>query len=346
MDKYSLIIIGGSAAATTAGIYAARRGLKPVRTTDGVQSGGFKIISKDFGGEVATSGEIGNWPGDGMTDGIALAEKFKKHLEQYEVDIEEGIEVERVQKNENGDFIIKTKNGQDYGAKTVIVATGVHPRSLSVPGEREFRNKGVSYCTTCDGPLFGGKVVATIGGGNSALESGLMLADIAMKVYMLNKNPQFKGDSVLIDNLKKKQNVEIIYNANTTEIVGDRFVTGLKYKKTAPTPASLDVTLGERVGVPTGTPIESVGEASEELKLDGAFIHIGMVPNSGIVSAEVEKNKFGEIVVNANCETNIPGLYAAGDVTNVPFKQIVIAAGQGCIATLSAVQYLNKIIND
>ncbi|MBI2674156.1 MAG: FAD-dependent oxidoreductase [Candidatus Yanofskybacteria bacterium] len=326
-NKYDLIIVGGSAAATAAGIYAARRGLK------------FKIISKDFGGEVATSGEIGNWPGMSETNGIELAEKFKEHLRFYKTDIEEGVEVEKVVKQPDGSFCIQTKrdgitmagdktaeqaNGRavcDYLANTVIITTGVHPRPLNVPGEKEFRNKGVSYCTTCDGPLFGGKIVATIGGGNSALESGLMLADIAAKVYVLNKNPQFKGDDVLIENLKKKQNVEIIYNANTMEILGDKFVTGLKYKDNSP-----------------------IGEGNErELKLDGTFIHIGMMPNSGIVPEEVEKNQFGEIVVNANCETNMPGLYAAGDVTNVPFKQIVIAAGQGCIATLSAVQYLNKL---
>jgi len=316
---FDLIIIGGSAAATTAGIYAARRGLN------------FKIISKDFGGEVATSGEIGNWPGDGMTDGIALAEKFKKHLGSYKVDMEDGIEVESVKKQDDGTFCINLRSDLkdqsrgltstcDYLAKTVIVTTGVHPRSLNVPGEKEFRNKGVSYCTTCDGPLFKDKTVATIGGGNSALESALMLADISTKVYVINKNPKFKGERVLIENLEKKQNVEVIYSADTTEIVGEQFVTGLKYKDNSP-----------------------AGEGKEqELKLDGTFVHIGMIPNSGIVPEEVEKNQFGEIVVSANCETNIPGLYAAGDVTNVPFKQIVIAAGQGCIATLSAVQYLNR----
>jgi thioredoxin-disulfide reductase len=306
-DYYNLIIIGGSAAATSAGIYAARRGLK------------FKIITKDFGGEVATSGEIGNWPGITQTNGIELAEKFKEHLQFYNVDIEEGIEVEKIFKNKDGGFIVKTKDGKEYFTKTVIVATGVHPRSLNVPGETEFRNKGVSYCTTCDGPLFNGKVVATIGGGNSALESALMLSDIASKVYVINKNPEFKGDKVLIDNLNKKKNVEIIYNANTTLILGEQFVTGLKYK----------VRDGEE----------------KELNLNGIFIHIGMVPNSDVVPKEVEKNIYGEILVNQNCETNISGLYAAGDVTNVPFKQIVIAAGQGCIATLSAVQYLNKLTN-
>lgn len=313
MNKYDLIIVGGSAAAATAGIYAARRKLK------------FKIISKDFGGEVSTSGEIGNWPGMSETNGIELAEKFKEHLVFYKADMEEGIEVVSIKKQEDN-FLINTKSG-DYDASAVIIATGVHPRALNVPGEKEFRNKGVSYCTTCDGPLFKDKTVATIGGGNSALESALMLADIAAKVYVINKNPEFKGDQILIENLKKKQNVEIIYNAGTTEISGDKFVTGLKYKK---------ITMASEVG-------GASTETSEELKIDGSFIHIGMKPNSNIAPENVEKNNFGEIIVNQNCETNIPGLYAAGDVTNVPFKQIVIAAGQGCIATLSAVQYLNRL---
>ncbi|MBI2063097.1 MAG: FAD-dependent oxidoreductase [Candidatus Yanofskybacteria bacterium] len=321
---FDLIIIGGSAAATTAGIYAARRNLN------------FKIITKDFGGEVATSGEIANWPGIIKTDGIALAQQFRAHLDSYKVEIEEGVEVERITKMPDGTFCITTKTGAglkmaaekltdsqeapkvkyDYTTRAVLVTTGVHPRELNVPGEKEFRNKGVSYCTTCDGPLFKGKIVATIGGGNSALESALMLADIASKVYVINKNPEFKGDQVLIDNLKTKQNVEIIYDANTSEILGQEFVTGLKYT--------------DKNG------------AAQEIKSEGIFIHIGMIPNSGLVPPEVEKNKFYEIVVNKNCETNIPGLYAAGDVTDVPFKQIVIAAGQGCVALLSAVQYLNR----
>jgi len=303
MNKYDLIIVGGSAAAATAGIYAARRKLK------------FKIISKDFGGEVSTSGEIGNWPGMSETNGIELAEKFKEHLKFYKADMEEGVEVVSIKKQEEN-FLINTKSG-DYNANAVIVATGVHPKSLNIPGEKEFRNKGVSYCTTCDGPIFKDKTVATIGGGNSALESALMLADIAAKVYVINKNPEFKGDQILIENLKKKQNVEVIYNAHTAEIFGDKFVTGFKYT-------------------------DNDGKEGE-LKIDGAFIHIGMVPNSNIAPENVEKNNFGEIIVNQNCETNIPGLYAAGDVTNVPFKQIVIAAGQGCIAALSAVQYLNRL---
>ncbi len=300
---FDLIIIGGSAAATTAGIYAARRGLN------------FKIITKDFGGEVATSGEIGNWPGVSQTDGITLTNQFKDHLKFYNVIPEEGIEVEKITKQKDSTFLIKTKGGQDYSAKTVIVATGVHPRELNVSGEKEFRNKGVSYCTVCDGPLFSGKTTAVIGGGNSALEAGLMLSDISSKVYVINKNNQFKGDAILLNKLTDRKNVEIIYGATTTQITGEQFVTGLKYEK----------------------------DGQHEISVDGIFVHIGMIPNSFIVPDEVKKNEVGEIVVNKNCETNMPGLYAAGDVTDVPFNQIVIAAGQGCIALLSAVQYLNKL---
>lgn len=321
-----LLIIGGSVAATTAGIYGIRRGLN------------LKIITKDFGGEVATSGEIGNWPGDGMTDGITLSDKFKNHLKYYKVDLEEGVEVEKITKQVDGTFCVSTKKGSvsamagekipdgregalkcDYIAKVVIVATGVHPRELGVPGEKEFRNKGVSYCSTCDMPLFTGKTVTVIGGGNSALESGLMGVDIAKKVYIINKNPAFKGDDVLIQKLssQSKDKVEILYKSGTKEVVGDKFVTGVKYT--------------DKAGI------------EHEIKTDGVFVHIGMIPNSNIVPENVEKNQFGEIKVNAKCETNIPGLYAAGDVTDVPFKQIVIAAGQGCLATLSAVQYLNQL---
>lgn len=321
---YDLIIIGGSAAATTASIYAARRGLK------------FKLITKEFGGEVATSGEIGNWPGIIKTDGLALSEQFKDHLKHYNVELEEGISVQKISKRDNGTFCVSSSTGEmpasaaeklpangddtlkcDYEAKAVIITTGVHPRELNVPGEKELRNRGVSYCTTCDGPLFADKVTATIGGGNSALESALMLSDISSKVYVVNKNPKFKGEDVLVENLKSKKNVEIINNANTSEIIGDKFVTSLKYKDES--------------------------DKDQEIKVDGIFVHIGMIPNSNIVPDDVERDKFGQILISANCETNIPGLYAAGDVTDVPFNQIIIAAGQGCIATLSAVNYLNKL---
>lgn len=697
---YDLVIIGGSAAATAAGIYAARRNLQ------------FKIITHEFGGEVATSGEIGNWPGISQTDGITLAQMFKDHLAFYKVVPEEGVWVEKVAKQDGGLFRIEAKSGEEkkqYLAKTLLIATGVHPKALGVLGEKEFRNKGVSYCTVClppksmivgnnepkaietfkpgdrvltddgtyqpilkimnrpykgdlvnitsrffledevkltpnhpvlattlkkgtgenyhnfqwgdfswvpageltpdhllaypivketedipeifiskllnlkvqdgfvinkrethtsirvpdkintdndffrlvgyylaegsrngytttlyfskkekhyvndvvqlieryfgispnvrtvgpvtridtwsmifselfenlfghrsynkslphwvtilplekqaelikglwrgdgckrykdymlvtnsfvlvtqvknillrlgivpsirkigldklkqskingriiyfrhpkyevtvggaslkkmseilddshprvnnrnricthayikdgfvllairkigrgfyngsvynlvvdknhsyvttnsivhncDGPVFAGKITAVVGGGNSALEAALMLADICPTVYVVNKNPQFKGDQILIDNLAQKKNVQVIYSARTTAIVGDEFVSGLKYT--------------------------DADGAEQELKVDGIFVHIGMVPNSGLVTDDVKKDQFGQIMVNQNCETNIPGLYAAGDVTDIPHKQIVIAAGMGTTALLSAVNYLNR----
>jgi alkyl hydroperoxide reductase subunit F len=300
---YDLIIIGGSAAATAAGVYAARRNLN------------FKIITKEFGGEVATSGYIENWPGIIHTDGISLAQQFKEHLLANKAVIEEGIEVTGLVKNPDGSFTISAGDNT-YQSKAVILTTGVHPRPLGVPGEKEFRNKGVTYCTTCDGPLFQDKVTTVIGGGNSALESALMLVDIASQVYIINKNEAFKGEQVLIDKVSSDPKIKIVYSAATTEVVGDGFVTSVRYM------------LGDG--------------STHEIKTDGVFVHVGMIPNSAIVPAAVKQDAFHQIIVDANCMTNVPGLFAAGDVTNVPFKQIVIAAGQGCTALLSAVQYLNK----
>ncbi len=309
-----LVIIGGSAAATAAGIYAARRNLN------------FKIISKDFGGEVATSGEIGNWPGIKQTNGMELAEQFKDHLKFYGVEPELGVLVEKIRKNDDGTFSVVIKGGQengdgnpthDYNTKTVIIVTGAHPKPLNIPGEKEFKGKGLSYCTTCDGPLFKDKITATIGGGNSALESAIMMSGIAKKHYVIVINPQFKGDKILVDKVSKLDNVEIIFNAETFEIMGDKFVTGFKYK---------DVNTKEE----------------KQLDVEGILIHIGIVPNSSITPDDVKKNNYGEILINTKSETNIPGLYAAGDVTE-SFKQIVVAAGQGATAVLSAIEYLNRL---
>ncbi|TSC91823.1 MAG: hypothetical protein CEN90_287 [Parcubacteria group bacterium Licking1014_17] len=309
MEKHDLVIIGGSAAGTTAGIYAARRNLD------------VRVVAKDLGGEVATSGEVENWPGTMHTDGFALAKNFSDHLARYDVPVDEGVEVKSIKKINDCSFCIKTKNGGadecDYVAKAVIVATGAHPKKLRATGEDEFKNKGVSYCTVCDGPLFKGKTVAIIGGGNSSLEASLMMSDLSPKVYVITIDPRFTGDPMLVDKLKTKTNVEVIFNANTTEVFGDKFVKGLKYKDKDGTERKLEV--------------------------DGIFVHIGLTPNSSFVPPEVEKDKFGQIKVNANCETNVPGFYAAGDVTDVPFKQIVIAAGQGTIALLSAAGYLNRL---
>lgn len=304
---YDLVIIGGSAAGTAAAIYAARRKLN------------FIMISEDFGGEVARSGEVWNYPGFPETNGIELSDQFFAHLKANDVKPEIGVWVESITKQEDGTFEIRAKKGNDeltHQAKAVIITTGVHPRRLEVPGEEEFEGKGVTWCTTCDGPLFKGKKVVTIGGGNSALESALMLAGIAEHVTLVNKNAQFKGEQVLIDKVEATENVDIIYNAKTSAITGEMVVNGIEYT--------------------------DEDGATQTVDAQGVFIHIGLVPNSGLVGDDVEKNKFGEIIVNQRAETSIEGLYAAGDVTDVAFKQIAIAVGQGTMAALSAIEYLNK----
>ena len=307
---YDLLIIGASAAGMSGAVYAARRRLN------------FKIVSDDIGGEMALSGEIENWPAVVYTTGIELTEKFKEQIKANNVVIEEGVRVVGIHKKDGVFTVTEDRNGVPVQerAKTVIVATGVHPRELGIPGERELNRKGVSYCTVCDGPLFAGRTVATIGGGNSALESAIMLSQIAKKVYVLNKNPQFKGDDVMIEKVTgplSKNNVEVLYNVKSTKITGDPMVTGLEY--------------------------DTAGGEHKTLSVDGIFVHIGMVPNSSFLPADVEKNEYGNIAVDLIGRTNIEGLFAAGDVTRNPYNQLVIAAGQGVSATLSAVDYLNKL---
>jgi len=304
---YDLIIIGASAAATAAGIYAARRRLN------------FIIVSKDIGGEVATSGEVENYPGFAKTSGIELSEKFKEHLAENQVIPETVVDVKNIKKEETKFILEAEKDNKPvtYEAKSVIIATGVKPRKLNIPGEEEFEGKGVSYCTVCDGPLFKEKIVATIGGGSSALESALMLSQIATKVYLITVNPEMKGETTLIEKTKAADNVEIVTNTKTTKIIGEQTVTGLEYQN-------------------------KDNQETKNLKVDGIFVHIGMIPNSQMADL-AEKNKFREIVVDRLGKTNIEGLFAAGDVTDTPYKQIAIATGMGTTAALSVVDYLNKL---
>ncbi|MCS7200683.1 MAG: FAD-dependent oxidoreductase [Patescibacteria group bacterium] len=304
-NVYDSIIIGASAGGISASIYLKRQGIE------------FSIIAKDIGGEMALSGIVENYPGFPETNGVELAKKFREHMEKYQIKpiIEEVLSLEI--KKPNG-FIIKT-NKNTYEAKTIIIATGSSPKKLNIPGEDKFYHKGLSYCSVCDLPLFKNKIVAIIGGGNSANEGGIMGSRICQKVYIINKNPEMKGDKVLIEELKSKENVEIIYNALTQEIYGDQKVSGLKY---------LDKMTGE----------------VKNLAVDGIFIHIGLKPNSEFVpDAWNIKNEYGEIIVNQLCQTSIPGVFAAGDVTNIPHKQIGVAVGQGIIASLEVVKYLNTI---
>ncbi|MFA6427185.1 MAG: FAD-dependent oxidoreductase [Candidatus Magasanikbacteria bacterium] len=315
-DILDLVIIGAAAAGSAAAVYAARRNLN------------FVVVTKDIGGEVALSGEVENWPGTVHTTGFKLAQDFHEHMKSYNVPIEEGYEVVSIQAVKNY-HIVTTKNSlgekKTYTAKAVIISSGIHPRLLNIPGEKEYYGRGVTYCTVCDGPLYRGKVTATVGGGNSALESALMMAGIATKVYLITKYPNTKennwgfpkGENILIEKIKEHANIEVIYNANTKEIVNDgSFVSGLIYEDT---------------------------DSKEEKRIDiqGVMVHVGQIPNSNFVLCG-SKNTIGEIEVDTKCKTNCPGIFAAGDVTNVPFKQIAIAAGHGVTAALSAIEYINK----
>jgi alkyl hydroperoxide reductase subunit F len=295
-----LIIIGAGPAGITAAVYAARKKLD------------FSVVTKDIGGQTAWSGDIENYTGYQFITGPELAIKFKDHLEKFDFDLKEGVEVKRVERGNSG-FMVKTSDGQALSSKVVIIASGKRPRTLNVPGESEFKNRGVTYCATCDGPIFSEKDVAVIGGGNSALDAVLQMTKIASKIYLIDIMDKLSGDPVMREKVSASKKVEILNNAKTLEIKGDKFVTGLKVET--------------RGGV-------------REISVQGVFVEIGLIPNSDFIDF-VDKNDLGEIVINCASETSVPGVLAAGDVTNVPEKQIIVAAGEGSKASLGAFRYLS-----
>ncbi len=309
-----LVIIGASAAGCSAAIYAARRKLN------------FVFLTDDVGGEVALSGVINNWPGTKEIQGFELANNFAEHVRSYGVTIEQGWRVTKISTTNNIHTVTATNGAgekKELEAKTVIITTGIHPRHLGVPGEEEFNRKGVTYCTVCDGPLFKNKTTVTVGSGNAALESALMMAGIAQKTYLLSKFPNApdtnggfpKGENILIDSVKKIPNIEIIYGAETLAITGTDRVTHLTYR---------DAT-----------------QKTGEIITNAVMVHIGQIPNSDFADS-ITKNPIKEIMVDNKCRTNVPGIFAAGDVTDVAYKQIGIAVGQGITAALASIEYLNR----
>ena len=296
---YELIILGAGPAGITAAIYAARKKID------------FIVLATNIGGQVVLTSEIENYTGFQYITGEELSAKFKEHLEKFgfQLIVEEAQKVER----EGDNFIVKT-DVETYLGKTVIVATGRIPRELKVPGEAEFKNRGVAYCATCDAPLFEGLDVAVVGGGNSGLEAVVQLTKIAKSIRLIEVSPQLKADAVLIEKAEASGKVDFLTSTRILEIVGDRTVTGIRV---------------QRDGKESSLPVQ------------GVFVEIGSTPNSGIVDF-VEKNQWEEIMVNSKCETSVPGLFAAGDVTDAPEKQIVVAAGEGCKAALSAFRYLTQ----
>lgn len=298
MKKYDVIIIGGACAGLSAGLYAGRRALKTL------------ILTKDIGGQVAITTEIENYPGAGKIAGSQLMLKFKEQAEGAgaEIILEAATKIEK----KGQEFIVSTVK-EKFAALSVILAFGLAHRQLNVPGEKELTGFGVAYCATCDGPLFRGKTVAVVGGGNSAFDAADYLGELCEKVYLLVRSDKFRADQVLIDSVKARKNIEIITNVQIQEIVGDKRV--------------------EKVILNSGN----------EIVLQGVFIEVGYEPQTKFLGELVKLDERGQIIVDMEAKTSEPGIFAAGDVTNIIFKQAVISAGEGAKAALSAARYVQGV---
>jgi alkyl hydroperoxide reductase subunit F len=305
-DAFDVLVVGGGPAGAAAAIYAARKGIRT------------GVAAERFGGQVLDTMAIENFISVNETEGPKLARALENHVREYDVDI---MNLQRAAQlipasNEGGLHEIKLENGGSLKAKTLILATGARWREMNVPGEQEYRGRGVAYCPHCDGPLFKGKRVAVIGGGNSGVEAAIDLAGIVAQVTLLEFDSQLRADAVLQKKLHSLPNVTVITSALTSEVIGDgKKVIGLTYK-------------------------DRNSSEFHELELEGIFVQIGLLPNSDWLKGTVELTSRGEIIVDASGETSLPGIFAAGDVTTVPYKQIVIAVGEGAKASLSAFDHL------
>jgi thioredoxin reductase (NADPH) len=298
---YDVIIIGAGAAGTTAAIYAARRALKTL------------VISKDIGGQAALTSHIENYPGVDLTGGIDLMMKFKTQAEKFGAEFVFD-QVNEVKKDADK-FVVKTGH-KEYESTAVILAFGLTPRDLGATGEEKFKGQGVSYCATCDGPLYKNKITAVVGGGNSALDAALLLAKIASHVYLIHRGDAFRGEEILINQVKANDKIEIIFNSEVKEVKGDKIIDSIIIKDKENT--------------------------EREIKVNGIFVEIGHEVKADLIRNLVKLNEKNEIVINENCETSEPGIFAAGDVTDMEYKQIVISAGEGAKAALSAYSYIQK----
>jgi len=300
-EPFDVLVVGGGPAGASAAIYAARKGIRT------------GIVAERFGGQVMDTLGIENFIGTKYTEGPKLAASLEEHVKEYGVDV---IKLQRAKRLEKKELIeIELENGAVLKSKTVILSTGARWRNVGVPGEAEFKNKGVAYCPHCDGPLFAGKRVAVIGGGNSGVEAAIDLAGIVKHVTVLEFNSELKADAVLQERLNSLPNATVLTNVQTKEITGTDKVNGITYT---------DRETGE----------------DHHIELEGVFVQIGLVPNTDWLGDTVERTRFGEIVVNSHGATNVPGVFAAGDCTNSPYKQIIISMGSGATAALGAFDYL------
>ncbi|KQW76278.1 alkyl hydroperoxide reductase subunit F [Methylibium sp. Root1272] len=302
---YDVLIVGGGPAGAAAAIYAARKGIRT------------GLAAERFGGQVLDTLAIENFISVKETDGPKFAVALEEHVKAYDVDIMNLQRAEALIPGKPGELTeVRFAGGAALKASTVIIATGARWRDMNVPGEQEYRTKGVTYCPHCDGPLFKGKRVAVIGGGNSGVEAAIDLAGVVAHVTLLEFAGELRADAVLQRKLHSLPNVQVITQAQTTEVNGDGHkVNGLKYKDRA------------------------TGEV-HQLPLEGVFVQIGLLPNTDWLKGTVELSKHGEVIVDARGQTSVPGVFAAGDVTTVPYKQIVIALGEGSKAALSAFDHL------
>ncbi len=301
---YELIIIGAGPAGMTAAVYAARKRI------------GTLLLSKDVGGQPLWTAGIENYMGYQFIEGVELMQKFEEQVKQFPVEQKIGQGAAALSRVD-GAFEIKTDKGESYQAKAVIIASGKRSRQLNVPGEDELKGRGVTYCAICDGPLFAGEKVAVIGGGNSALEAADDMVKIGEHVYLVSTTP-LTGDQILIDRLKDASKLTVLLEHEVVIIEGSTRVEGIRIR---------DLKSGEE----------------KKIYVGAVFVEIGLIPNSEFAKGVARLNKLDEIEVNCSCETGIPGLFAAGDVTSVPDKQIVVAAGEGAKAALSAHRYLQRL---
>ncbi len=304
-DAFDVLVVGGGPAGAAAAIYAARKGIRT------------GVAAERFGGQVLDTMAIENFISVKETEGPKLARALEEHVREYEVDI---MNLQRASQlipaGDDGLHRVQFENGGELKAKTLILATGARWREMNVPGEQEYRGRGVAYCPHCDGPLFKGKRVAVIGGGNSGVEAAIDLAGIVAHVTLLEFGEELRADAVLQRKLNSLPNVRVLKMAQTTEVKGDgQKVTGLVYK-------------------------DRTSDELHNVELEGIFVQIGLLPNSEWLKGALELSRFGEIIVDAKGQTSIPGVFAAGDVTTVPYKQIVIAVGEGAKASLSAFDHL------
>ena len=304
---YDLVIVGGGPAGVAAGVYAARKKIKTL------------LIAKEFGGQSLVSADIQNWIGVKSLSGLELAQRLEEHLRAQEgIEILDGDSAENVQKLDSTGFRVTAKSGKVLETKTALICSGSHHKTLGVPGEDKLNGKGVVYCSTCDAPLFGGKTVAVVGAGNAGLEAVRDLFSYASKIYLLVRSDKAKGDPVTLEEVKKNPKLEIKYQAEVREILGENMVTGVKY-------------------------LDKADNQIKELKLDGVFVEIGSAPNSDLVKDLVQLDQGGQIMVDSKTQiSSLAGIWAAGDVTDVLYKQNNISAGDAVKAVLNIYDYLNK----